>query len=152
MKNKILSVSVSFLILFAMVLPPVFAEGLKQGAASLFLPTTGQAMNGELGNTKTKFMASLEVAAISTVAILGIAVGGGVVWVGLAPLMANHAWSSVDAYKNAKNRHDPVLDRQLFEAQRTIELSRERRFEREQAARSDIRERVMQAGQESASS
>ena len=105
-------------------------------------------MNGQLGNTKTKVMAGLEVALITTVAILGGVVGGGVIWAGLGPLIANHAWSATDAYANAQNRQDPYLQQQMTEAQSALELSRERRFSREQGARSDIRERILAAGEQ----
>ena len=146
--KKSLSLVMVFCTTLAFVASPAFAEGFKEGASSLFLPTTGQAQNGQLGDTKTKIMAGVEVAAVTTIAILGGVVGGGVVWVGLAPLIANHAWSSVDAYRNAGGKQDPALERQMRDAQRTIELSRQRRFEREQAGRSDIRERVARAGEQ----
>ncbi len=53
-----------------------YATGGQEVAASFFLPTTGQAMNGELGNGKTKLMAGVEVASIAAIAVLGIATGG----------------------------------------------------------------------------
>ncbi len=147
MKPKTLSLPLVFLIVFSLVAPSAFAEGGKEAAASLFLPTTGQAMNGELGSTKTKVMAGVEVAAITTIAILGGVVGGGVVWVGLAPLIANHAWSATDAYKNAQDKQDPAVQEQMAEAQRMLELSRQKRFEREQSQRSDIRDRVLKSSE-----
>ena len=53
----------------------VYALGGKEAAASLLLPTTGQAMNGELGKTKTKMMGAIEIASVTTIAILGIFIG-----------------------------------------------------------------------------
>ena len=147
MKNKPLVFAVAALMI-CQSSPLVFAEGFKQSAASLILPTTGQAMNGELGDTKTKVMAGIEAAAVTTITILGITTGGGVVWVGLAPLIANHAWSSADAFKSARNRQrDPIVEQQLIEAQRAIEYSRNRRADRGQDAPSDIRTRIQTAGQ-----
>ena len=134
--------------IFAFSTPSVFAVGAKEAGASLLLPTTGQAMNGQIGATKTKIMAGVEVALITTVAILGGAVGGGVVWAALGPLMANHAWSAIDAYKGAQNKVDPYVQQQMTSAQRTLDLSRQRRFEREQSARLSLRERIERAGEQ----
>ncbi len=129
-------------------IPFASAEGFREGAASLILPTTGQAMNGELGNTKTKVMAGVEIASVTAITVIGIATGGAAVWFGAAPLIANHLWSATDAYKGAKSQEDPYAgDQQILEAQRTLELSRQQRFEREQAGRSDIRARIQQAGE-----
>jgi len=148
MKRKVLSVALAILMLFAFQAPSVFAVGAKEAGASLLLPTTGQAMNGQLGSTKTKLMAGLEVGLITTVAILGGVVGGGVVWAGLGPLIANHIWSATDAYRNSQHKADPKYQQgQMIEAQRALEMSRQRRFDREQVARSDIRERVIRAGE-----
>src|SRR3989338_4108091 len=91
----------SLVILSLMVSPAFAGHGLSQATASLILPTTGQAMNGQIGNTKTKIMAGLEAGLITTTAILGGVVGGPVIWAGVGPLIANHAWSSMDAYANA---------------------------------------------------
>ena len=79
-----------------------YALGGRQAAASLILPTTGQAMNGELGKTKTKIMAGLEFGLVTTATILGIAGSGGTVLWAALPLVGNHVWSSVDAYKGAR--------------------------------------------------
>ena len=51
-------------------------QGLGEATSSLFLPTTGQAMNGQMGSAKTKIMAGLEAGLITTTAILGGVVGG----------------------------------------------------------------------------
>ena len=147
MKHKALSLMLVFLMVFAFTIPSAFAIGAKEAGASLLLPTTGQAMNNEFGTTKSKVMAGVEVAAITTVAILGGVVGGGVIWAGLGPLIANHLWSSADAYKGAQRKQDPMVQQQMLEAQRMLEVSRQRRFEREQTGRSDIRERIRQAGE-----
>ncbi|MBN1688979.1 MAG: hypothetical protein JW893_07750 [Candidatus Omnitrophica bacterium] len=147
MKTKALSLVMAFFMLFAFTTPSVYAYGLKEASASMLLPTTGQAMNDELGSGKTKIMAGVEVAAITTVAILGGLVGGGIVWAGLGPLIANHAWSSVDAYQSAqeKYRTEVLAQQQMADAQRTLETSRQRRFEREETLRSDVRTRMAQA-------
>jgi len=147
-KNKLLSCFVIVLLAMSFVTTPAYAIGMKEASSSLFLPTTGQAMNNQLGHTKTKVMAGVEVAALTTVAILGTAVGGGVVWAGIGPLIANHLWSSVDAYHGAQGRIDPFVQQQMTEAQKTLEMSRQNRFNREEARRSDIRERISQAGEE----
>lgn len=149
MTKKILSVTLAFAMLFAFWTPSSFAVGGKEAAASFFVPTTGQAMNGELGSAKTKVMGVVEVAAITTIAILGGVVGGGVIWAGLGPLIANHAWSAADAAHGARTKEQSPMDAQLqmAQAQRTLEISRQHRFEREQAERSGIRERIAQAGQ-----
>lgn len=150
MMKKTLSLSVALLMLFTYGSPLSYAVGAKEASASLLLPTTGQSMNGEIGNTKTKVMAGLEVGLITTVAILGGVVGGPVIWAGLGPLIGNHLWSAADAYHGAQGKNRGFSDQQfqMAEAQKTLELSRQRRFERDQVMRSDIRERVQQAGEQ----
>ena len=144
--RKTLSCLTAFLLIFASMTPAVFAEGGKEFGASLLLPTTGQAMNGEIGATKTKIMAGIEVAAVTTTILLATLVGGGIIWAGLAPLLANHAWSAADAYKTARsNGSDPYIQQQLSSAQRTLDMSRQNRFSRE----SDIRQRLLKAGEQS---
>ena len=145
MSKKILSLAIIFTVLFSFYPHPAYAVGGKEAAASLFLPTTGQAMNGELGNTKTKIMGGVEVASIATMAVLGITTGGAAVLIGLGPLAANHLWSSMDAYKSAKNKQNFQSQDQLSDAQRSLELSREGRFQREQDRRLTIRERLERA-------
>lgn len=145
MSNK--SFSLALIFAFALSLYPssAYATGGKEAAASLFLPTTGQAMNGELGKGKTKIMGGVEVASITAIAILGITTGGAAVLIGLGPLAANHLWSSVDAYKGAKNKQNLQAQDQLSDAQGSLELSRQGRFEREQGRRLTIRERLDRA-------
>ncbi|HLD50087.1 MAG TPA: hypothetical protein VJC08_02700 [bacterium] len=145
MPKKIFSLMLIFTIVFSLCPHSVYAVGGKEATASLFLPTTGQAMNGELGKTKTKIMGGVEVASIATIAILGITTGGAAVLIGLGPLAANHLWSSMDAYKGAKNKQNFQAQDQLSDAQRSLELSREGRFEREQGRRLTIRERLERA-------
>src|SRR3989338_6570450 len=128
MRNKVLAVAVVFAMLLSVSAPSVFAIGAKQATASLLLPTTGQAMNGELGSTKSKLMAGIEVASVTTLAILGGVVGGPVIWAAAGPLIANHLWSSVDAYRGAQNRIHPLVQQQMLDAQGTLEFSRQRRF------------------------
>lgn len=143
--KKTLSCLIAFLMIFASLTSPVFAQGAKEFGASLLLPTTGQAMNGEIGATKTKIMAGIEVAAVTTTILLATLVGGGVIWAGLGPLLANHAWSAADAFKTARsNKNDPYIQQQLLGAQRTLDVSRQNRFERE----SDIRQRLSKAGEQ----
>ena len=110
-----------------LTIPPASyaGQGLGEATSSLFLPTTGQAMNGQMGSAKTKIMAGLEAGLITTTAILGGVVGGPVVWAGVGPLIANHVWSAFDAYANASPE---VSDqqKQLEEAQRILQESQKR--------------------------
>ena len=137
MKSKLLSVSMAVVVLFAAQVPSAHALGAREAGASLLLPATGQSMNGEVGTAKSKIMIGVEVASITTIAILGTVVGGGVVWAGLGPLIANHLWSATDAYKGAQTKRDPALQAQMSQAQQTLEYSRQRRFEREQELKTD---------------
>lgn len=135
----------AFLIVASAFAPSALATGAKEFGASLLLPTTGQAMNNQLGSTKTKIMGGIEVAAITTTIVLGFIVGGPVVWCGVGPLIANHVWSAADAYVSAQNKTDPYVQQQMLSAQRTLDVSRQNRFARE----SDIREKILRAGEES---
>lgn len=126
---------------------PLYAVGTKEAAASLILPTTGQAMNGEVSTKKTKIMAGLEFGLITGTALIGGLVGGPAVWFTAGPLIANHVWSSADAYKGAKTKQREVMMTSVQDAQRNLDLSREKRYEREQQYRSDIYERVRAAGE-----
>jgi hypothetical protein len=61
--------------------------------------------------------------------------------------LANHAWSAADAFKTARsgnNSNDPYIQQQLSSAQRTLDMSRQNRFDRE----SDIRQRILRAGEQ----
>lgn len=147
MKNKFFALLSALLILTSFISNPSHAA-VKEAAASLLLPTTGQAMNGQLGNTKTKIMAGLEVGLVATMAVIGGTVGGPAVWVAAGPLLANHVWSSADAFVAAKNNNRAVDAQNLQAAQRNLDFSREQRFEREEAYRSDIRDRVRAAGEQ----
>lgn len=147
MDKKIVSITLVALMFLAVAPHSAFAIGAKEAGASLLLPTTGQAMNGQLGNTKTKLMGALEVGLVTGTAILGGVVGGPVVWATAGPLIANHLWSATDAYRNAQNKTNPGVQDQIYDAQRTLEFSRQRRFEREQNSRMDIRERIARAGE-----
>ena len=140
---KTTAVAFIFLYLFTQT---SYAEGGKEAFSSLLLPTTGQAMNGELGANKTKIMAGVEVASITAITILGIATGGAAVLFGAAPLAANHLWSATDAYKSAR-RQGTADPQDMADAQRDLDLSRQRRFEREQSYRSSIRERIQRASE-----
>ena len=94
-------------------------------------------------------MGALEVGLITTVAILGGVVGGPVIWAGLGPLIGNHLWSSADAYHNARTKPEGFgqPQYQIADSQRDLGLLRQRRYEREQVSRSDIRDRIQQAGE-----
>ena len=144
--KKSLSCLMAFLMMVAFLSPAAFAAGGKEFGASLLLPTTGQAMNGEIGATKTKIMAGIEVAAVTTTILLATLTTGGIFWAGLGPLIANHAWSAADAFKTARsgNNNDPYIQQQLSSAQRTLDVSRQNRFDRE----SDIRQRILKAGEQ----
>lgn len=151
MNIKFFPLAVSFLMMSNVYLPnSAQAGGFKEAGASFLVPTTGQAMNGEIGATKTKIMAGIELASITAITVLGIAAGGGVVWFGLGPLLGNHLVSAVDAFQGAQYKEDPNFQSQVVDAQRTLDMSRQRRFEREQNYRSDIRDRVRRAGEVSA--
>jgi len=145
--KKMLLLFTAFVFTLSFVQAPAMAAGTKQAASSLLLPTTGQAMNGELRETKTKVMAGVEVAAITTVAILGGVVGGPVIWAGLGPLIANHAWSAVDAYKGAQNKENAFAEYQMTQAQKTIDMSRQTRYDAAQAQHFDLRERMRLAAE-----
>jgi len=139
MKNKILSL---FLIMQVALLFPsahLRAAGIKEGVSSLVLPTTGQRMNGEGSSAKTKLMGGVEAIGITTVAILAIASGGGAVWAGIGPLIANHVWSGSDAYATARKNEAALLQAQIVEVPRPIESRRPSRY--------DIRERIRRAGE-----
>lgn len=145
--RKVLSCSLVFLMIFTSASSSAFAMGGKEFGASLLLPTTGQAMNGEIGATKTKIMAGIEVAAVTTTILLATLTSGGLFWVGLGPLIANHAWSAADAFKTARsgnNSNDPYIQEQLSSAQRTLDMSRQSRFDRE----SDVRQRILRASEQ----
>ena len=125
--------------------------GVREGFSSLVLPGTGQVMNGQASDFKTKVFGAVEIASIATTAILGGFVGGPVIWAGLGPLIANHLWSSADAHHNAQGKQQGFYGQpqpyQIAQSQRALELSHQQRFENEQSARSDIRDRIMQAGE-----
>jgi hypothetical protein len=142
--KKTLSCLIAFFVVMAFLAPSSFAAGAKEFGASLLLPTTGQAMNGQLGNTKTKIMAGVEVAAITATVVLGFIVGGPIVWCGAGPLIVNHAWAAADAFVSARKKTDPYLEDQMLSAQRTLDVSRQNRFARE----SDIRQKILKAGEE----
>lgn len=140
--------SVFMLVVLVSSFTPTASAKVKEAVSSFILPTTGQAQNGQLGAGKTKFMAGVEVASVAAITIIGFAGGGPAVWFGAGPLLANHLYSSVDAYKNAGNNGNNAQI-EMYDAQRNLELSRERRFDREQEYRSDIRERIQRAGEQS---
>lgn len=145
----------SFFILFFMVMTsisfPAYAEGVKQGVASFVLPTTGQYMNGEFNDSKTKLMATMEVAAITTTVILASVVGGPVVWAGIGPLIANHTWSGYDAYKTAKEKNDPYAaygEQQVYDARRDLDLARQQRYDYANNQNLSLKERMRLAGEQ----
>lgn len=145
----------SFFILILMVMTsvslPARAEGVKQGVSSFVLPTTGQYMNGEFNEGKTKLMATMEVAAITTTVILASVVGGPVVWAGVGPLIANHTWSGYDAYKTAKEKNDPYAgygEQQVYDARRDLDLARQQRYDYANNQNLSLKERMRLAGEQ----
>ncbi len=148
MKSKLLLALILFLTVTTLTPPSTaYAVGVREGAASLILPTTGQAMNGELGKGKTKLMAGLEFSLITGTALIGGLVGGPAVWFAAGPLVVNHVWSSADAYRSAKRNYRNASTDNLQAAQQNLDLSRERRYDREQQYRSDIYDKVRAAGE-----
>lgn len=129
--------TVLVLVMFSVVPSSYAGHGLAQGTASLILPTTGQAMNGQGGNFKTKVMAGMEAGLITGTAILGGVVGGPVVWATVGPLIANHAWSAIDAYANATPEMTAQMS-QLEEAQRILRESQERNRSRRSQSLMDV--------------
>ena len=105
-------------------------------------------MNGELGSKKTKVMAGVEVAAITTIAVLGTVVGGPIVWVGVGPLLVNHVWSATDAYKGAQSQEAGYAQYQMAQAQRTVDMSRQNRYDSAQHQQLDLRERLRLAAEQ----
>ena len=85
--------------------------GLKEGASSLIIPGWGQYQNGEFesetGKIKAGAMIALEIAAIITTSVVGGVAGYPAVWAGIGIFIANHVWSSFDAFLNAGK--DPGL-------------------------------------------
>ena len=145
--------TVSYFILVAMLFSAQtgYAEGVKQGTASFLLPTTGQYMNGEFNEGKTKLMAGMEVAAITTTVILATVVGGPVVWAGIGPLIANHAWSGYDAYQTANDKTDgyyPPQEQQVYDARRDLDLARQQRYDTVNNQNLSLRERMRLAAEQ----
>lgn len=149
--NKTISYFILAAILFSS--QSVYAEGVKQGASSFILPTTGQYMNGEFNEGKTKVMAGMEVAAVTATVVLATVVGGPVVWAGIGPLIANHTWSGYDAYKTAKekNSQDPYYsgqEQQVYDARRDLDLARQQRYDYANNQNLSLRERMRIAGEQ----
>ncbi len=150
--------TVSYFVLFLMLLSAFQstsrADGAKQGAASFVLPTTGQYMNGEFNEGKTKLMAGMEVAAITTTVILATVVGGPIVWAGIGPLIANHTWSGYDAYKTAKEKNEdpnanyPTDGGQVYDARRDLDLARQQRYDAVNNQNLSLRERMRLAAEQ----
>lgn len=149
MKIKFAASFLALVLLTSFQPQAVFAQGFREAGASLLLPTTGQALNGEIRSRKTKIMGAIEVASVTTAIVLGTTVSGGLVWIGLGPMIANRAWSATDAYVVARKnpQEQPVVQAQVDDAQRTLEYSRQRRFDREQTERADLRDRMRQAAE-----
>ena len=153
--KKMVSYLILALIAFVSIQSPVHAEGAKQGAASFVLPTTGQYMNGEFSDSKTKLMAGMEVAAIATTVILATVVGGPIVWAGIGPLIANHTWSGYDAYKTAKEKNQGTYEShfnqqagQVYDARRDLDLARQQRYDYANNQNLSLRERMRLAAEQ----
>lgn len=152
MKIKFLSFLTAFLFVLSLAVPQAYAAGGKEAAASFFLPTTGQAMNGELGTRKAQAMAGIEFAAITATTLIGLTTGGAAVLFGAIPLAANHVWSSMDAGRVAKQKSqyspaNPIAYQQMIESQKAMEMSRQDRFDQEEQSRPDFRERMRAAAE-----
>lgn len=122
---------------------------IKEGTASLLLPTTGQAMNGQLGAGKTKVMGGVEVASVITTTVLGITTGGATVLVGAVPLAINHIWSSMDAYKSARQREleNAMMGQPAsYGTQSNIQMAQSA-YAPEAGRGYDVRERIRRAGE-----
>ncbi len=153
--KKMVSYLALVLMVMSFVQAPARAEGAKQGAASFILPTTGQYMNGEFSEGKTKLMAGMEVAAITTTVILASVVGGPVVWAGIGPLIANHTWSGYDAYKTAKEKENGTYSGgydqqagQVYDARRNLDLERQQRYDYANNQNLSLRERMRLAAEQ----
>ena len=153
--KKMASYLILVLVVLASIQSPAQADGAKQGAASFVLPTTGQYMNGEFNDSKTKLMAGMEVAAITTTVILATVVGGPIVWAGIGPLIANHTWSGYDAYKTAKEKkqgsYDGNFDQQagqVYDARRDLDLARQQRYDNANNQNLSLRERMRLAAEQ----
>ncbi len=152
--KKTASFIIAVLTLLSVVQASAHAEGAKQGAASFILPTTGQYMNGEFNEGKTKLMAGMEVAAITATVILATVVGGPIVWAGIGPLIANHTWSGYDAYKTAKEKNEnPYANYaadggQVYDARRDLDLARQQRYDYANNQNLSLRERMRIAAEQ----
>ena len=92
--------------------------GAREGFSSLVLPGTGQVMNGQGDDMKTKIFGIVEVGAITATAILGAAVGGPVIWAGLGPLIGNHVVAAADAtFTPAPNQQQNFQQPLLYQQQ-----------------------------------
>jgi len=106
--KKVAGVLMVAVIFMGIHVPVASAEGsaLAPAFKSLLIPGWGQYQNGEFeteaGKVKVGVMAALEVAAIITTAVVGGVVGAPQVWAGIGLFIANHAWSALDAFVNAK--------------------------------------------------
>lgn len=153
--QKQTSFFIVILMAFSFISLPARAEGVKQGVSSFVVPTTGQYMNGEFNESKTKLMATMEVAAITTTVILASVVGGPVVWAGVGPLIANHAWSGYDAYESAKDKnnvnsyaYDAAGTQQVYDARRDLDLARQQRYDNVNNQNLSLKERMRLAGEQ----
>ncbi|MFA6600207.1 MAG: hypothetical protein WC352_06140 [Candidatus Omnitrophota bacterium] len=79
---------------------------MKAAGKSVLIPGWGQYQNGEFdtqkGKIKVAVMAAIEVAAIVTTGVVGGICGAPQVWIGIGLFIANHVWSSLDAYMSAR--------------------------------------------------
>jgi hypothetical protein len=96
------------MLLLGMGVPAALAadEPMKAAGKSLLIPGWGQYQNGEFdtqkGKIKVSVMAAIEVAAIVTTGVVGGICGAPQIWIGIGLFIANHVWSSIDAFVNAK--------------------------------------------------
>jgi hypothetical protein len=96
------------MLLLGMGVPAALAgdESMKAAGKSLLIPGWGQYQNGEFdtqkGKIKVSVMAAIEIAAIVTTGVVGGICGAPQIWIGIGLFIANHVWSSIDAFMNAK--------------------------------------------------
>lgn len=122
-----------------------YAIGTREAGASLILPTTGQAMNGELGQAKSKIMAGLEFGLVTTAVLLGVSTGGGIVLWAATPLVGNHVWSSYDAYKGAQRKRERENQMKLMGQEPSLEIANPYGNDGVSTRSSDIRTRIQRS-------
>lgn len=83
------------------------ATDLSSAGKSALIPGWGQRANHE-SKAKQVTMAVVEVAGITTTAVVGGIIGWPLVMVGVGVLIANHVWSATDAYVHADKKESAL--------------------------------------------